>query len=134
MYLLNRITCSFELALIFRQKWDIDSLLNYESMYALFLDNEMQPIFIHRLNEGNHAETLFDIGRTLHYAYEVHSKRIAIAHNHVSGICEPSKRDLEVTEKLSYLFNMMSIQLVDHIILTTDKYYSFSDNQLLDAG
>lgn len=102
-------------------------------MYALFLDNDMNFIFCHRLNEGNHAETLFDIRRTLHYAYEVHSKRIAIAHNHISGICEPSKRDLEVTEKLAYLFGMMSIQLVDHIILTTDKYYSFSDNNLLSA-
>lgn len=114
------------------KRWDANSLLNYENMYAVFLDSDRCPVFHHRLNEGNQSETLFDVLRTLHYAYSVHSRCIILAHNHVSQIALPSKRDIEVTQTLLMAFSIIGITLFDNLIVTTNGYYSFRDHGKLD--
>lgn len=53
-----------------------------------------------------------------------------ICHNHPSGVCIPSKEDIEITEKLKKCANLMKVQLIDHIIIG-DSYYSFKENKLL---
>jgi DNA repair protein RadC len=59
-------------------------------------------------------------------------KGVIIAHNHPSGNLNPSESGTKITAKLKEAGNIMDIQLLDHLILTTEgDYYSFADNVLI---
>ncbi len=53
-----------------------------------------------------------------------HAASIIVAHNHPSGSLRPSKADLEVTKRLQQSADILGINLIDHIIITKDKYRS----------
>jgi DNA repair protein RadC len=56
---------------------------------------------------------------------------IIIAHNHPSGTCEPSRADIQITQRLKEVAQLVGIELLDHVILTKVGYYSFSDEGVL---
>ena len=56
---------------------------------------------------------------------------IIISHNHPSGDPTPSKADIEVTKILHQNSIMMDIELLDHIIIGKDRYYSFKEKGLI---
>ena len=48
-------------------------------------------------------------------------------HNHPSGDTSPSKEDIETTNKIIKCGNLMNIKVIDHIIISSNSYYSFYD-------
>ncbi len=56
------------------------------------------------------------------------SAAIIIAHNHPSGGVDPSEDDIRVTTKMHDAGEILGIALLDHIVFTPDKYYSFRSN------
>ena len=56
---------------------------------------------------------------------------IIIAHNHPSGTLSASRADLQVTQRLKEVSKLVGIELLDHVILTKNGFYSFSDEGLL---
>jgi len=56
---------------------------------------------------------------------------LIIAHNHPSGTCEPSRADIQITQRLKEVAKLVGIELLDHVILTKEGYYSFSDEGML---
>lgn len=59
------------------------------------------------------------------------SASIIIAHNHPSGTLKPSNADIQITDRLQKVAKIVGIELLDHVIITKDGYYSFSENALL---
>ena len=56
---------------------------------------------------------------------------IIVAHNHPSGDPNPSKEDIQITERLKEAGNLLGINLLDHIIVGDDKYISFKEKGVL---
>ena len=56
---------------------------------------------------------------------------IIIAHNHPSGTLEASRADVQITQRLKEVSKLVGIELLDHVILSKQGYYSFSDEGLL---
>ena len=54
-----------------------------------------------------------------------------IAHNHPSGTLEASRADIQITQRLKEVSKLVGIELLDHVILSKEGYYSFSDEGLL---
>lgn len=54
-----------------------------------------------------------------------------MAHNHPSGNLKPSQSDIDLTRKVKEAGKLLDIQLLDHLILTVEGYYSFSDEGLI---
>lgn len=54
-----------------------------------------------------------------------------LIHNHPSGILKPSEDDLKITERLRSVGELMGIRVIDHIIVTEESFYSFSEHNLL---
>ena len=52
---------------------------------------------------------------------------IIFVHNHPSGDPQPSQEDIELTRRLKEIADLFGIHLNDHVILGTDRFYSFSD-------
>ena len=56
---------------------------------------------------------------------------IMVAHNHPSGDPNPSKEDIQITERLKEAGNLLGINLLDHIIVGEDKYISLKEKGVL---
>ncbi len=56
---------------------------------------------------------------------------IIIAHNHPSGTLEASRADVQITQRLKEVSKLVGIELLDHVILAKNGFYSFSDEGLL---
>ncbi len=59
------------------------------------------------------------------------SAGIIIAHNHPSGTLSASRADIAVTQRLEEVSKLVGIELLDHVILAKDGFYSFADEGLL---
>ena len=59
------------------------------------------------------------------------ARYIMVAHNHPSGDPNPSKEDIQITERLKEAGNLLGINLLDHIIVGDDKYISFKEKGVL---
>ena len=55
------------------------------------------------------------------------AQSIIIAHNHPSGNTQPSDADINITKKLKDACQIMEINLLDHLIITSDSHYSMND-------
>lgn len=105
--------------------------LRTEEFWAIFLNNSNKVIHISQLTQGGISQSIVDVRVLFKAALEHFSTGIIIAHNHPSGSLKPSKEDINITQKIKEAGKVMSIQLLDHIIVTQDSYFSFSDAGLL---
>ena len=58
-------------------------------------------------------------------------KALHKSHNHPSGNLTPSQADIELTRKIKEGGKFLEIQLLDHLIITSEGYYSFADEGLI---
>ena len=63
-----------------------------------------------------------------HYAVKNLARYVLVAHNHPSGSVYPSSNDINVTEALEDAAKLFEMEILDHVIVTKDNYYSFRDN------
>lgn len=96
----------------------------------IVLLNQKGEILSHRiLTTGSSGSVTFSPNQIVAIAVKVFAKKIILAHNHPSGICTPSKKDAEETQKLMLIASMIGIELIDHLILTDTEYFSIFENQ-----
>ncbi|WP_080779000.1 RadC family protein [Chryseobacterium phocaeense] len=105
--------------------------LRTEEFWAIFLNQSNKVIHISQLTQGGISQSVVDVRILFKTALDHFSTGIIIAHNHPSGSLVPSKEDMNITQKINEAGKTLSIQLLDHIIITQDAYLSFSDEGLL---
>ncbi|MDO8577063.1 MAG: DNA repair protein RadC [Candidatus Daviesbacteria bacterium] len=60
--------------------------------------------------------------------------QIIIAHNHPSGDFKPSEEDISTTKRLVEAGKLVGISIIDHLIITSDKYFSFKENSIITSN
>ena len=105
--------------------------LRTEEFWAIFLNNNNKMIHVSQLTQGGISQSIVDVRTLYKMALDHFSTGIIIAHNHPSGSLKPSREDIHITQKVKEAGNTLSIQLLDHIIVTQNSYFSFSDEGLL---
>ncbi|MBB6329911.1 DNA repair protein RadC [Chryseobacterium sediminis] len=105
--------------------------LRTEEFWAIFLNNNNKVIHVSKLTQGGISQSIVDVRTLYKGALDHFSMGIIIAHNHPSGSLKPSREDIHITKKIKEAGETLSIQLLDHIIVTQDSYFSFSDEGLL---
>ncbi|KFF01231.1 hypothetical protein IX39_11640 [Chryseobacterium formosense] len=105
--------------------------LRTEEFWALFLNQNNKVIHIAQLTQGGINQSIVDIRILFKTALEHFSTGIIISHNHPSGSLKPSSEDITITKKVKEAGDLMSIQLLDHLIITQNSYLSFADEGLL---
>jgi len=101
--------------------------LRQEEFYVILLNKSLKPMKIERISIGKTDATLVDIKIIAKLALNYLANTIVVSHNHPSGNLNPSKSDDQLTEKVKLALNLLDIQLLDHIILSEDRYYSYAD-------
>lgn len=105
--------------------------LRTEEFWAIFLNNSNKVIYTSQLTQGGISQSIVDVRILFKTALEHFSTGVIIAHNHPSGSLKPSKEDINITQKVKEAGKVLSVQLLDHIIITQHSYFSFSDAGLL---
>ncbi len=105
--------------------------LRTEEFWAIFLNRSNKVIHFAQLTQGGINQSIVDIRVLFKTALDHFSTGIIIAHNHPSGSLQPSREDIEITKKIKIAGETMNIQLLDHLIITQNSYFSFSDDGLL---
>jgi len=98
-----------------------------EQFFVLYLDNSNKIIGFHRHSTGGIKGTVVDIRILFSVALKSLATSVIIAHNHPSGTLKPSTSDMRITSKIKQAGELLDIQLLDHIILTSDDFYSFAE-------
>lgn len=101
--------------------------LRQEEFYIILLNKALKPMKIERISIGKTDATLVDIKIIAKLALNYLASTIVVSHNHPSGNLTPSAADNQLTERIKGALNLLDIQLLDHIIIANDNYFSYAD-------
>lgn len=100
-----------------------------EKFLVLFLNTKNEVIEQKVLFIGTANQSLVHLRDIFREAVLCNAIKIICVHNHPSGVPIPSMEDEAVTKKIKETGELMNINLIDHIIIGKDKYYSFLENR-----
>ena len=99
-----------------------------EYFICIYLDVSKKLIHEKVLFIGTLNRSLVHPREVFKEAYQVSASSIICVHNHPSGEVLPSKEDVLFTSQLVKVGKILGIEVIDHIIIGEDKYYSFFEN------
>jgi len=107
------------------------SLEHREYFYVLLLNRGNQVLGYYEVSRGGINGTVVDIRLILQAAIKANASNILLAHNHPSGNLQVSDADRAITTKIKNACTLLGIQVLDHIILGIDNYFSMADDGMI---
>lgn len=120
----EQIMSSQKLAKMMQQKIGHEK---QEHLMALYLNTQNQIIHQQVIFIGTVNRSIAEPREILHYAIKHMATSLILVHNHPSGIIHPSKNDDGVTQQMIEACNCLGIVFLDHLIVSTDDYYSYRE-------
>jgi DNA repair protein RadC len=106
-----------------------DDLIDYkEFSYMILLSRSNRVLGVHKLSEGGICGTVVDLKIVFQVALLAGASAIILSHNHPSGELTASEQDKIFTKKIIEAGELLEIVVLDHLILTSEGYYSFADD------
>lgn len=112
------------------QSWNPDRLEFIEEFKILLLNNASRVLGIFEVSKGGISGASADVRIVFAAALKANATGIILAHNHPSGQLVPSDADKYITENMRKAGELLNIRVLDHLIVTADGFYSFSDESL----
>jgi DNA repair protein RadC len=104
---------------------------SYEVFACLFLDNQNRVIQLDELFRGTIDAASVYPREVARLALQHNASAVIFAHNHPSGVAEPSLADKQITEKLKQGLALFDIRVLDHFIIGDGEPYSFAEHGLI---
>lgn len=127
---MQKITSSGDCEAMLRKIWSPQLELR-EEFYMLLLNRANRVIGWHCISQGGLSSTVVDIRLIFSIALKCVASGIIVAHNHPSGNLKPSEIDISLTKRIKDAGKLLEITLLDHLILSSEGYYSMADEGLL---
>lgn len=122
---------SKEVNRLFRSIW-ADDLEIRERFYMITVNNDCMVLGFYQIGSGGVSSTAVDPKLIFGTALRILTcTGIMFAHNHPSGNPLPSAADRRLTNKFVHLARLFNMNILEHLILTSNGYFSFSDTKLL---
>lgn len=102
-----------------------------EYFYCIYLDNAKKIIKEKLLFIGTINYSIVHPREVFKEAYMLSASTIICVHNHPSNNLKPSQNDIEITKRLIDIGNILDIKVLDHIIIGSNSYFSFLENDLI---
>ncbi|MGN6477258.1 MAG: JAB domain-containing protein [Flavipsychrobacter sp.] len=128
---LPMITTAAEAYEVLRYNWNAGRIEMVEEFKVMFLNRANKAIGIYHVSIGGITGTVADPRLILIAALKMNAVSIIIAHNHPSGNLKPSRADEEITTKIKGAAAFLDIKVLDHLIITSEEYFSFADNGII---
>lgn len=103
-----------------------------EEFHVLFLDSKMRLIKDKKYGIENVNDVILHIRGIIQNTIELHSRNVVLTHNHPSGDVTPSQTDIDTTNEIKNSLKSIGVKLLDHIVVSGDRHYCFSENYLLN--
>lgn len=104
-----------------------DTMEHAETFFVVFLNRANKCMGHYLVGRGGMTGTVADIRIIFQAALMAHCTSIVLAHNHPSGNLTPSESDLQLTARAIDAGKTLDIKVVDHLIMSKEGYYSFTD-------
>lgn len=98
-----------------------------ENFFVVLLDVRSRVMSLHVVSTGVVNSAPVHPREVFGPAIREAAVAVVIAHNHPSGDPSPSQQDREVTDRLKSAGSLLGIDVLDHVVVGTDRYYSFAD-------
>lgn len=99
-----------------------------EHFICVLLNGALEIISTEVITVGLANKTLVHPREVFKKAIRKSSSAVIIAHNHPSGVLEPSTEDLQLTERIQKAGAILGIEVLDHLIFSSVDYYSMREN------
>jgi len=128
----EKITCAKDAYKVFKSIEHFNQNLElYECFYAMYLNKNNKILSVMLISEGGTAGTVVDVKKILAPAILQNASSIIVCHNHPSGNTTPSDQDKSITQRIKSGGLLLDCILIDHLIITSENYYSFADENIL---
>ncbi|MEW8626267.1 MAG: DNA repair protein RadC [Candidatus Thiodiazotropha sp.] len=105
--------------------------LEHESFRVMFLDNQHRLIKLTELFRGTIDGAAVYPREVVKAVMHFNAAAVILAHNHPSGVSEPSQADKRITKRLSDALSLIDVRVLDHIVVGGNDAYSFAQHNLL---
>ncbi|WP_353100776.1 JAB domain-containing protein [Myroides odoratus] len=119
---------AFEIAL---KAWDENKIELLEQFKVLMLSNSNRVLGVLEISSGGITGTVVDLRLIIAALLKAKATACILVHNHPSGKLDPSEADKQITAKIKQASQVLDIVLLDHLIITPERYYSFADEGVL---
>ncbi len=100
---------------------------NYEAFWIMLLNRANRILAIEKISDGGISGTVADPKKIFKLALDHYASCIILCHNHPSGNTDPSQADIQLTHKLIEAGKFLDLEILDHVIVGDENYYSFAD-------
>lgn len=108
-----------------------DRIEHVEEFMVLCLNRANRVLGWAKISQGGLSGTVADPKLIFQVALKSNACSLILAHNHPSGNLQPSEADIHLTRKLKDAGLMLDLPVLDHLIISSEGYYSFADEGLL---
>lgn len=114
-----------------KELYDLDIIEYCECSVVLYLNRANNTLGWKLISQGGISGTVIDPKIIYATALQCGASAIILSHNHPTGTLLPSDADKRVTKTIVDAGKLFDIQVLDHLIVTKDGYYSFKDEGLM---
>lgn len=126
-----KISGSLDAYQLLKNTWDHGLVDFIEQFKVLLLNRANKAIGLYEVSSGTTVGTLADPRSVFVAAIKANASGVIVCHNHPSGNLTPSQADINLTKDLQGAGKILQIPVLDHLIITSESYYSFADEGLL---
>jgi DNA repair protein RadC len=106
--------------------------LTKEHIWTVALDSARMILNVELVAMCSYLETVSIPAEVFSMPLQKKAYGIVLVHNSPTGILEPTEEDMDLTDRLIQVGNIIDIKLLDHLIVTQTTYYSFEDSGLME--
>ncbi len=126
-----RITSSNDAEILLRKIYPPKRIDYKEFFYVLLLSRYSQVLGVAHISTGSTSGTVINVPEIIQLALLSNASSIILSHNHPSGNLKPSDADIAMTKRVQEVCALLEIKVLDHLILSSESYYSFADAGVL---
>src|SRR5258706_1005965 len=126
-----KITGSRDAYNVLLENWDGSKIEFVEQFKVMLLNRANKVLGIFEVSTGCSTGTVADPKLIFAAAIKANACGVILAHNHPSGNLQASQADIDLTKKVKDGGKLLEIQVVDHLIITSEGYYSFANEGLV---
>ena len=116
---------------IILNSWNQNKIELLEEFKIVLLNRRNRVLGIVNISQGGISGTIADVKVIFAIALKACASYIILFHNHPSGETDPSEEDLRLTKRLIEAGKLLDVNILDHLIVSKERYYSFKDEGVM---
>lgn len=130
--MMRQIKCSDDSYKAFLSLWDLSIIEHVEQFKIMLLSRSNKCLGIKTVSTGGTYASVVDVKVVFQTALKTNASSIILCHNHPSCNMTPSQSDISLTQKVFRAGKLLDIDVLDHLIISADTFYSFADENLMN--